>query len=97
MESSTVKFKKHTPEQIVRKLEQAEKLKAKGATTAQILTELQVSHPTLSRWKREYAGMDHKQARELKRLRDENEQLKKLLGQPELEKQAYKLLSEGNF
>lgn len=89
------KFKKHTPEQIVRKLEQAEKLKAKGATTAQILAELQISQPTLTRWKREYGDMNRKEAKELKRLRDENDELKRLLGQSELEKRALRLIAEG--
>ena len=91
------KFSKHTPEQIVRKLEKARELKDQGASSAQILAVLEVSEATLNRWQSTYGSMTRSEARELKRLRDENEELKRLLGQAELEKQAWKALSEGNF
>ena len=91
------KFKKHTPEQIVVKLEEATKLKGQGKTNAQVARDLQVSVATLSRWYKTYGQMDRSQARELKKLRDENEKLKRLLGQAELEKAALKELAEGNF
>ena len=44
------KFSKHTPEQIVRKLDKAREMKESGSTTAQILTELGISEATLNRW-----------------------------------------------
>lgn len=91
------KFKKHTPEQIVVKLEQATKLKTEGKTNPEIARELQVSEATLSRWFKTYGHLDRAGARELKALRDENDRLKKLLGQAELEKAALRQLAEGNF
>ena len=91
------KFSKHTPEQIVRKLEKAKELKESGASVAQILSVLNVSEATLNRWQATYGSMSRSEARELKRLRDENAELKRLLGQAELEKAAWKALSEGNF
>ena len=91
------KFSKHTPEQIVRKLEKAKELKESGASVAQILSVLNVSEATLNRWQATYGSMSRSEARELKRLRDENAELKRLLGQVELEKAAWKALSEGNF
>lgn len=41
--------------------------------------------------------MTNSEAKELQRLREENTRLKRLLGQAELEKAAWKELSEGNF
>ncbi|WP_408936111.1 transposase [Corynebacterium marquesiae] len=56
--------------------------------------EIGVSEATLSRWRRDYGAMTRSEARELKRLREENSKLKTLLGQSELEKAALKELSE---
>ncbi len=91
------KFSKHTPEQIVRKLDRARELKESGSTTAQILTTLGISEATLNRWQATYGAMTKSEAKELQRLREENTRLKRLLGQAELEKDAWKELSEGNF
>ncbi|MHA6527732.1 transposase [Corynebacterium pyruviciproducens] len=91
------KFKKHTPEQIVIKLERATKLKDAGSTNADVARDLQISEATLARWYRTYGQLDRRQARELKALREENDKLKRLLGQSELEKAALKELAEGNF
>lgn len=91
------KFSKHTPEQIVRKLDKARELKDSGSTTAQILTELGISEATLHRWQSTYGAMTKSEAKELQRLREENTRLKRLLGQAELEKAALKELAEGNF
>lgn len=91
------KFSKHTPEQIVRKFDKARELRESGSTTAQILTELGISEATLNRWQATYGAMSRSEAKELQRLRDENTHLKRLLGQAELEKAAWKELAEGNF
>lgn len=91
------RFTKHTPEQIVRKLEKERQLRSQGSTLAQILAELNISEATLNRWKAEYGTMNRSEARELTRLRKENADLKRLLGQAELEKAALKELAEGNF
>ena len=91
------KFSKHTPEQIVRKLDKARELRESGSNTAQILTELGISEATLNRWQATYASMTKSEAKELQRLREENTPLKRLLGQAELEKAAWKELSERNF
>lgn len=91
------KFSKHTPEQIVAKLEKAAKLKAEGKTVADICREINVSEPTLARWRRDYGEMNRQEARELRKLREENAQLKRLLGEAQLEKDALRLLAEGKF
>ncbi|WP_255313952.1 transposase [Trueperella pecoris] len=56
-----------------------------------------MSEATLNRWQATYGSMTKSEAKELQRLRDENTRLKRLLGQAELEKAAWKELSEGNF
>lgn len=91
------KFSKHTPEQIIAKLEHADKLKAEGNTNGEIARELQVSEATLSRWRRTYGTMSRNEAKALKKLREENQKLKALLGEAELEKAALRELAEGNF
>ncbi|WP_084797251.1 transposase [Alloscardovia sp. HMSC034E08] len=87
------KFSKHTPEQIVRKLDKARELRESGSTTAQILTELRISEATLNRWQATCGSITKSEAKELQRLREENTRLKRLLGQAELEKAAWKELS----
>lgn len=91
------KFSKHTPEQIVVKLEKAAALKEQGASTAEICRQIGVSEPTLSRWRKEYGTMSRSQARELKVLRDQNQRLKQLLAEAELDKAALRELAEGKF
>ena len=59
------KFIKHTPEQIVRKLDKAQELRESGSTTAQILTELGISEATLNRWQTTYESMTKREAKEL--------------------------------
>ncbi|USR79994.1 hypothetical protein [Arcanobacterium pinnipediorum] len=59
------KFSKHTPEQIVRKLDKARELKESGSTTAQILTELGISEAMLNRWQATYGSMTKNEAKEL--------------------------------
>lgn len=91
------KFSKHTPEQIVRKLEQADKLQAAGSTVAQVCRQLQISEATFARWRKQYGTMSRTEAREFQKLREENARLKRLLGEAELEKAALRELAEGNF
>lgn len=90
-------FSKHTPEQIVVKLEKARTLRDQGMSSAEICRELGISEPTLSRWRRDYGAMNRSAAKEMVALRDENQRLKHLLANAELEKQALRELAEGNF
>ena len=91
------KFTKHAPEQIVAKLEKATKLANEGKTNAENCRDIGVSEATLARWRRDYGQINRKEAKELKRLQDENAQLKALLGQAELEKEALRELAEKKF
>ena len=78
--------KKHSAEDVVRKLRRADELAAAGKTNEEIAAELEVSAATLYNWRRAYGGMDVDAAKELKELREQNTRLKRLLAEAELEK-----------
>ena len=63
------KFSKHTPEQIVVKLEKAEALRGEGMSTAQACRVLGISEATLCRWRQRYGSMSRREAKELRELR----------------------------
>ena len=65
------KFSKHTPEQIVVKLEKAEALRGEGMSTAQACRVLGISEATLCRWRQRYGSMDRCEAKELRELREQ--------------------------
>ena len=73
--------KRHSAEDIVRKLRRADELAAEGKTGEEIAAELAVSAATLYNWRRSYGGMDTDAAKELKELREQNARLKRLLAE----------------
>ena len=89
--------KRHTPEQIIRKLGQADRLLGEGITAADACRELGVTEQTYYRWRNQYGGMKADDAKRLKELEKQNATLKRLLAEAELEKAALKELAEGNF
>ena len=80
--------KKHSAEDVVRKLRRADELAAAGRTNEEIAADLEVSAATLYNWRRAYGGMDLHAAKELRELREQNTRLKRLLAEAELEKDA---------
>ena len=89
--------KKHSAEDVVRKLRRADELAAAGKTNEEIAAELDVSAATLYNWRRAYGGMDLDAAKELKELREQNTRLKRLLAEAELEKDALREGAKGKF
>ena len=79
--------KRHTPEQIIQKLRQAEKLQSEGQTLAQVCQRLGVSEQTFHRWRNQYGGMKAAEAKRLKELEVENQRLKRLVAELALDKQ----------
>jgi len=71
--------RRYTAEQIVIKLREAEVLVSQGRTIAQACKTLEISEQTYYRWRRDYGGMDTRQAKKLKDLEKENLALKKLV------------------
>ena len=89
--------KRHSPEQVVRKLTQADRLLADGKDVADVCRELQVSEQTYYRWRNQFGGLKADDAKKLKELEKENSTLKRLLADAELEKAALKEIASGNF
>jgi len=81
-----MKVKRHSPEQIIRKLRTAEQLLNQGQSVADICQSLEVSPATDHRWQQLYGGMKAREAKRLKELEQENTRLKRLLADAELDK-----------
>ena len=91
------KRRRHTPDQIIRKLVEGNKLLAGGAELDEVCRHLQIAESTWHRWLAQYGGMKASDAKRLKELETENTRLKKLLAEAELDKAMLKELAEGNF
>ena len=89
--------KRHLPEQIIRKLRQAEGRLASGYTLQEVARDLGISEPTFHRWKARYGAMNSQEAKRLKELEKENARLKKLLAEKELDIDLLKEVNRGNF
>ena len=96
-ELDEVKAKRHTPNQVIRKLREAERMLGEGKSTAEVAKALEVSENTLHRWRNQYGGIKANDAKRLKELEKENVQLKRLVADKELEILAHKEISRGNF
>jgi transposase-like protein len=89
--------KRHTPEQIVRKLRQAEAELAAGASVPEVTRRLGVSEATLHRWRNQYGGMKADAMKRLKELQKENARLKKIVADQAVDIDILKEVSRGNF
>ena len=89
--------KRHTPEQIVRKLTEADRLLAGGADAAEVARQLGVAEQTYYRWRNQFGGLKAQDAKRLKELERENATLKRLLADAELEKDALREIAKGEF
>ena len=91
------KRRRHTPDQIIRKLVEGHKQLAAGTSLEEVCRQLEIAESTWHRWLAQYGGMKANDARRLKELEGENARLKKLLAEAELDKSMLKELAEGNF
>ena len=92
-----MKGKKHRPEQIIKKLREADAMLSAGKTIGQVVQVLEVSEQTFHRWRNQYGGMKAEEAKRLTELEQENKRLKKLLAESELDKSILKEALEGNW
>jgi len=92
-----MKRHRHTPEQIVRKLREGDRLLNEGNDLAEVLRQLEVSESSWHRWRAQYGGMKADEAKRLKELARENARLKKLVAEQALDIDMLKELAEGNF
>ena len=89
--------KRHSPEQIVRKLRDADAMLNGGKDLAAVLQALEVSEQTYYRWRNQYGGMKSEEANRLKQLEDENKRLKQLVADQALDIQMLKHVASGNW
>ena len=92
-----MKRRRHTPEQIVRKLREADRLLGEGTELPEVCKTLEVSEATYHRWRAQYGGMKADDVKRLKELERENTQLKRLVADKELENLALREISKGNW
>ncbi len=91
------KIKRHNPEQIIRKLEDADRRLTASQNISQVCQILEISEGTFHRWRNQYGGMKAHEAKRLKELERENARLKKMVADLMLDKELLKDLAEGNF
>ncbi len=89
--------KRHTPEQIIRKLREADGMITAGKTIGQVVQALGISEQTFHRWRNQYGGMKAEQAKRLKELEAQNKRLKKLVADLTLDKDILEEALEGNY
>ena len=89
--------KRHTPEQVINKLREAEVAMAQGSTVAEASRQIGVTQQTYYWWRNEYGGLRIDQVKRLKRLESENTRLKRAIADLTLDNQILKEVSEGNF
>jgi putative transposase len=90
-------MKRHTPEQIVRKLREADAELAQGASVPEIARKLEISEATFHRWRNQYGGMKADAMKRLKELESENARLKKIVAEQAVDISILKEVSRKNF
>jgi putative transposase len=89
--------RRHTPEQVIRKLHEADRLLGEGRDVGQVAKQLEVSEQTLHRWRAQYGGLKADDAKRLKELERENGKVKRMVAEQLLENQALKEMAKGNW
>ncbi len=89
--------RRHTPEQIVRKLREAERQVAEGRELADVCRTLEISIQTCQRWRSQFKAMRPEDVVRLKALEKENARLKRLLAEKELDNDMLREVARGNF
>jgi putative transposase len=89
--------KRHTPEQIVRKLREADQKLAAGVPIPEVARQLGISEATFHRWRNQYGGMKADATKRLKELEKENARLRKIVADQAMDIQILKEVNRGNF
>ena len=92
-----MKKKKHTPEQIINKLREADVELAKGTTVEQVCKKIGVSEQTYYRWRNQFGGLKADDMKRLKELERENQRLKKIVADQALDISILKEVAKGKF
>ena len=89
--------RRHTPEQVVRKLREADRLLGEGMELPAVFKQLEVSEQTYYRWRNQFGGMKADDVKRLKELEAENAKLKRIVADQLLDIEGLKELARGNF
>ena len=92
-----MKVKRHSPEQIVRKLREADRLLAEGTDVDAVCRYLEVSVQTYQRWRAQFKAMRPEDVVRLKALEKENARLKRIVGEQALDIDMLREVARGNF
>jgi hypothetical protein len=92
-----MKQRRHTPEQVIRKLAEGERLLGQGKELAEVVRHLEVTEATWYRWRNQYGGMKADDAKRLKELERENVRLKKIVADQALDIDMLREVGRGNF
>ncbi len=91
-----MKQNRHTVDQIISKLRQADIELGKGKKVPEVCKTLQITEQTYYRWRQKYGGMAPVMAKQLKALEKENGRLKKLVADQALDMEILKEAAKGN-
>ena len=89
--------KRHTPEEIITKIREADVLQSKGQSVGEACRQIGVSEQTYYNWRKEYGGLRVDQAKRFKQLEQENGRLKKLVADLSMDNAILKEAARGNF
>jgi putative transposase len=89
--------RRHTPEQVVRKLREADRLLSEGMELPEVWKHLEVAEATYHRWRNQYGGMKADDVKRLKELETENQRLKRIVADQALNIAALNEVNRGNF
>ena len=92
-----MKRRRHTPEQIIPKLREADRLLAEGLEVPEVAKQLEISEATYHRWRAQYGGLKANDVKRLEELESGNARLKRIVADKELQIEALKELGRGNW
>jgi transposase-like protein len=92
-----LKRTRHTPEQVIRKLRDADRMLAEQKSIAEIAKELGVSENTYHRWRNQFGGMKADDVKRLRELERENQRLKRIVANQALDIDGLREIARGNF
>ena len=92
-----MKRRHHTPEQVIRKLAEGEKLLNAGNDVAEVCRQLEITESTWHRWRNQDGGMKANDAKRLKELENENRRLKRIVADQALDNDMLRHIAEGKF
>jgi hypothetical protein len=92
-----MKARRHTPEQVIRKLREADRLLAEGRVIGEVCRHSEVCEATYHRWQRQFGGMKADDVKRLKELERENARLKRIVADQALNIDALEEVAKGRM